>query len=81
MFLFILLLCSSKYVQLWKRDARKISAAKTITKSINEDLVYYYIKYCCSQGGRKFSSRGTAERNTATLKKGYPFTLRYNPHF
>ena len=29
-------------VQLCKRDARKIAAAKTITKSINEDLVGYF---------------------------------------
>ena len=63
------------YLQLWKRDARKIAAAKTITKSINEDLVYYSIKYCCSQGGRKFSNCGTGERNAATLKKVCPFTL------
>ena len=63
------------YVQLWKRYARKIIAAKTITKSINEDLVHCSIKYCCSQGGRKFSSRSTGERNAATLKTGCSFTL------
>ena len=63
------------FVQLWKRDARKISAAKTITKVINENLVYYELKYCCNQGGKKISSRGTGERKVATLQKDCPFAL------
>ena len=50
---------SSSFVQLWKRDCRTVEAAKTrLTKFLNPDLKYYEVKYCCTQGGINFKSRG-----------------------
>ena len=43
------------YVQLWRRDARTIQAAKkrltsTTDRQFNEDLQYNELKYCCIKG-------------------------------
>ena len=61
------------YVQLWKRDARTIQAAKkrltsTTDRQFNEDLQYYELKYCCIKGGRKYTTRTTGSGpNTSTF--------------
>nr|XP_047142077.1 uncharacterized protein LOC124816542 [Hydra vulgaris] len=60
----------SHFVQLWIRDAKTIEAArKTIPRkaaSIAPQIKYYYIKYCCIHGGKKFTNKGNGKRQTST---------------
>lgn len=70
------------YVQLWRRDARTIQAAKkrltsTTDRQFNEDLQYYELKYCCIKGGRKYTTRTTGSRpNTSTFRSECSFQIR-----
>lgn len=54
---------STNFVQLWKRDARTINAAKkrvgNIASKMGEHLKYQSVKYCCIHGGKKFTSTAT----------------------
>lgn len=55
---------NSHFVKFWKRDTRTIEAArKRLNKSINPELNYYEIKYCCIHGGQHFKSQGKGHRN------------------
>nr|XP_047132052.1 uncharacterized protein LOC124811038 [Hydra vulgaris] len=71
----------SHFVQLWIRDAKTIEAArKTIPRkaaSIAPQIKYYYIKYCCIHGGKKFTNKGNGKRQTSTYKKECPFFLSF----
>ena len=70
------------YVQLWRRDARTIQAAKkrlisTTDRQFNEDLQYYELKYCCIKGGRKYTTRTSGSRpNTSTFPSECSFQIR-----
>ena len=70
------------YVQLWRRDARTIQAAKkrltsTTDRQFNEDLQYYELKYCCIKGGRKYTTRTTGScPNTSTFRSECSFQIR-----
>ncbi|KAL1470285.1 hypothetical protein MTO96_040524 [Rhipicephalus appendiculatus] len=54
---------STNYVQLWKRDTRTIEGAKKrvgkVAASMSDALKYQSIRYCCIQGGKKFTSKAT----------------------
>ncbi|KAL1470613.1 hypothetical protein MTO96_004564 [Rhipicephalus appendiculatus] len=54
---------AANYVQLWKRDARTIQAAKKrvgkIAAGMPDELVYQSVKFCCIQGGKKFTTKAT----------------------
>lgn len=51
------------FVQMWKREARTIDAAKKrIDRYMKPQLHYYQLKYCCIHGGRKFKSEGKGIR-------------------
>ena len=55
---------NSHFVKFWKRDTRTIEAArKRLNKSINPELNYYEMKYCCIHGGQHFKSQGKGHRN------------------
>ena len=56
-----------KFVELWRRDARTIAAArkKGIDRHLSESLKYYEIKYCCVHGGQAFKPRGEGKRSTS----------------
>ena len=44
-----------KAVQLWKRDSRRIEAArKQIDRHLDKRIKYYELTYSCIHGGRKF---------------------------
>lgn len=64
----ISLYSSTNYVQLWKRDARTIEAAKKrvgkIAASMSDALKYQSVKYCCIHGGKKFTTNAT-DRNSS----------------
>ncbi|KAH9360442.1 hypothetical protein HPB48_003056 [Haemaphysalis longicornis] len=70
--------CSANYVKLWKRDARTIQAAKKrvgkIAAGISDVLKYQTVKFCCIQGGKKFTTQAT-ERCSSTFKKDCPFFI------
>ena len=52
--------------EFYTRDARTLTAAVRLTPKIaekaNKDLKYYFIKYACIHGGRKFKSKTEGER-------------------
>lgn len=53
------------FVQLWKRDARTLEAARKRVdrcKSMKADLKYYQMKYCCIHGGKNFKAEGRGIR-------------------
>nr|XP_037277998.1 uncharacterized protein LOC119170836 [Rhipicephalus microplus] len=65
-------------VQLWKRDARTIDAARkrvgNIASKMSEHLKYQCIKYCCIHGGKKFTSTATG-RSSSTFKHDCGFHI------
>nr|XP_047138019.1 uncharacterized protein LOC124814399 [Hydra vulgaris] len=64
------------FVQLWKRDSRKILAAKKrLSKELKESLVYYEVKYCCIQGGVNFKSRSRGLRSASTFRQKCPVNV------
>ena len=56
----------AKFVELWRRDCRTITAARKrgVDRPIKAVLKYYQLKYCCVHGGQKFTPRGTGKRTT-----------------
>ena len=56
----------AKFVELWRRDCRTITAARKrgVDRPIKAELKYYQLKYCCVHGGQKFTPRGTGKRTT-----------------
>lgn len=49
----------------YKRDSRKIEAArKKVKKHVNPNLVYYELTYHCIKGGIKFQSTSKGIRNS-----------------
>jgi hypothetical protein len=56
---------SANFVQVWKREARTINAAKKrIDRYMKPELKYYQLKFCCIHGGKKFKSEGKGIRGT-----------------
>ena len=54
------------FVQVWKRDARTIGAAKKrLDKFLKPELKYYELKYYCIHGGQAFKAKGKGSRNTS----------------
>ena len=55
---------TENHVQLWKREARSISAAKArlTERHIDPHLKYYELKYCCIHGGKQFTSDGKGKK-------------------
>ena len=54
------------FCELWKRDARKIAAArKRMGRPMKEELEYYELKYCCIHGGQPFKAKGRGIRSTS----------------
>ena len=54
------------FVELWKRDARTIEAArKRIDRPLKAELKYYEVKFCCIHGGQSFKSKGKGMRSTS----------------
>ena len=52
-------------IELWKRNAKLISTeSKKLERPLKAELVYYQLKYCCKEGGRKFKSESKGIRNT-----------------
>ena len=47
-------------------DSQKIQNARKrgIKREMDENLVYYYIKYGCVRGGKLFKARGEGKRDT-----------------
>lgn len=66
-------------VQLWKRDARTIEAAKkragNIASKMPAALKYYQVRFCCIHGGMKFVSSSTGARKSSTFKKDCEFNI------
>ena len=55
----------ANFVELWKRDARTVEAAKKrVEKHLKPELKYYEIKYCCIHGGQAFKAKGKGVRST-----------------
>lgn len=46
----------TKYVQLYKRDARTVVAARSrgIKRPLSDEIKYYELRYCCIHGGLEF---------------------------
>ncbi len=56
----------NNFVQLWKRDTRKIEAAqKRLNRILSKKIKYYEIVYCCIHDGRMFKSIGEGKRSTS----------------
>ena len=54
----------ANFVQLWKRDARTVEAArKRINRPLHDRIKYYEIVFSCIHGGKKFSSKGKGKRS------------------
>ncbi len=54
------------FMKFWKREARTVaSAKKRIDRQLNEDLLYYQLKYCSINGGQVFKSKSSGIRNTS----------------
>nr|XP_037280279.1 uncharacterized protein LOC119173576 [Rhipicephalus microplus] len=66
-------------VQLWKRDARTIAAAKNrvgkLASKMSESLKYYQLRYCCIHGGAKFISTNKGARKSSTFKRDCSFNI------
>ncbi|XP_065647947.1 uncharacterized protein LOC136077346 [Hydra vulgaris] len=68
----------SSFISLYVRDSRTIELAikKGLKRSINKELKYYYLTYCCYHGGRQFKSRSKGIRpNQSTYNIKCPFTI------
>ncbi|XP_077506636.1 uncharacterized protein LOC144115891 [Amblyomma americanum] len=69
---------TQNYIQLWKRDARTIAAAKKrvgrIAGNMPDALKYQSVKFCCIHGGKKFATKAS-ERSSSTFKKDCPFNI------
>ena len=62
----ILLNGKQKFVKLWIRDLRSISAAQgRVKRPLSEAIKYYELTYACVHGGKKFKPRGKGERQTS----------------
>ncbi|KAL8610950.1 hypothetical protein ACOMHN_042567 [Nucella lapillus] len=64
------------YVQLWRRDSRKLETAhkRFPNRSFNSELVYYEVSWNCVHGGRVHKSRSGGDRpNTSTYRQACPF--------
>ena len=60
----------NEFVELSITDSRKLEKAKKsgrISKGrlVNEDLVYYELKYACIHGGPEFHSKTTGKRKSS----------------
>ncbi|KAH9372829.1 hypothetical protein HPB48_021550 [Haemaphysalis longicornis] len=59
---------SAHFVQLWKRDARTIEAAKKrvgkIASKMSDVLKYHSVKYCCVHGGKKFATKASTRTSS-----------------
>ena len=53
-------------VTFWKRDCRKIKAAR-VSQTIKPELVYSEITFCCIHGGRNYSSKSSGKRPNQRL--------------
>ena len=53
-------------VTYWRRDCRKIKAAR-VSQTIKPELVYSEIMYCCIHGGRNYSSKSSGKRPNQRL--------------
>ncbi|KAH8020993.1 hypothetical protein HPB51_011360 [Rhipicephalus microplus] len=67
-------------LQLWKRDARTIAAAKNrvgkLASKMSESLKFrYQFQYCCIHGGAKFISTNQGARKSSTFKRDCSFTI------
>ena len=55
-------------VELWKRAARTIKAAKKrVEKYLKPELKYYELKYCCIHEGQAFKTKEKGVRLTSKL--------------
>ncbi|KAF5303604.1 hypothetical protein FQA39_LY09851 [Lamprigera yunnana] len=67
--------------KLWKRDARTISASRTlgVTKYLNPEIVYFEIKFSCVYGGMDFKPKGRniRPRQPSLKTSGCPAYLRF----
>lgn len=54
------------FVEVYIRDSITVpnAAKKGIKIPIKEDLGYYYLKYACVRGGKKFNTKGKGLRDT-----------------
>lgn len=58
---------TSNFINLIMRDTKTLDKCKSAPKKVtraNEQLVYYYMRLCCTYGGKKFRKRGTGQRDT-----------------
>lgn len=59
---------STHFVQLWKKDARTIEAAKKrvgkIASKMSDALKYHSVKYCCVHGGKKFTTKASTRTSS-----------------
>lgn len=71
--------CAANSVQLWKRDARTIEAAKkragNIASRMPAALKYYQVRFCCIHGGLKFVSSSKGSRKSSTFKQDCEFNI------
>ena len=65
----ILLYKKQKFVKLWIRDSRSISAAhRRAKRPLTEAIKYYELTYACVNGsGKKFKPREKGERQTSLV--------------
>ena len=64
----IVLYEKQKFVKLWIRDSRSISAYQGRVKTpLSEAIKYYELTYACVHGGKKFKPRGKGERQTSLV--------------
>ncbi|CAH1967293.1 unnamed protein product [Acanthoscelides obtectus] len=72
---------SDQYIQLYKRDSKKISTMlKSCPKkcnNANRDLIYYLLTYACYKGGQNFKSRGEGIRKCSTFRDDCPMRLTF----
>ncbi|XP_043270291.1 uncharacterized protein [Venturia canescens] len=67
----ILAFGKEKFCFFYKRDCETIEKCRKrgITRWLNADLKYYYLKYSCIHGGKKFKSVATGIRLSSTFQK------------
>nr|CAH7743642.1 unnamed protein product [Callosobruchus chinensis] len=72
---------NEQYIQLYKRDSKKISTMlKSCPKkcnNANRDLIYYLLTYACYKGGQNFKSRGEGKRKCSTFRDDCPMRLTF----